>query len=184
MDKRIMNYSRFEKILFGIFACIIFVVVVVNMQKHIGPIVVPDEIGYWSTGNFFAGKNWNGIMKDSSYYGWGYGLILAPICFLFSGHPVFSFRMAIILNALFLVLVFYLIYKILVQLFHKLDIHLAMLISFVVTLYSGNIYYSNTTYCETALLLFFVLSIYMLIRVLIHASYLNLQILLFFHHLL
>ena len=94
-----------NKILIIFLSLLILVISCLNLNKLYGAIVVPDEIGYWATGYFFNGTNWNRIMGTSSYYGWGYGIILSLILKVVS-NPIWAYRSAIFLNGVFLVLIF------------------------------------------------------------------------------
>lgn len=153
-----------EKILIIIFSFSIIGICCFNLNKLYGPMIVPDEIGYWATGYYFNGIDWSAIMGTSPYYGWGYGLILAVVLKITS-NPVSAFRIAILVNGFLLVLSFIVLIKISDLLFGGMNRKTRIGVAFCVTLYAGNIYYAQTTYCETLLLLTFLIACYLLINI-------------------
>lgn len=141
----------------------ILIICLMNVYRLYGAVIVPDEIGYWASGALFNGENWSDSLTTSSYYGWGYGLILGLILKL-NVSPVISYRIAIAINALMLVACYFVAQKICKILFKNFSVNSRRLICLAATLYSGYIFYSQTTYCETLLLLLFWLSALLILQ--------------------
>lgn len=158
------NKKVSDKGLFIGLSIILVVFCCINIQRLYGPIIVPDETGYWATGYFLTGVSWDGIMGTSSYYGWGYGVVLAVIC-QFITSPVLAYRVAVLLNVVFLVLCFKVTVKISGYLFPENNSKFRIVSSFVVTAYSGYLYNTQTTYCETLILLLFWLLLLLIIKI-------------------
>lgn len=160
-----------NEILMTLCSIIIIAVCTFNLNKLYGPIIVADEVGFWGAGYLFNGINWNGVMGYSPYYGWGYGLLLAILCKL-PLDTIVMFRCAIVLNALLLVLCFFLAFRISDYVFPNIPKKIRIGICCAITLYSGYVYYSQTTYCETLVLFLFWLIIFLLMKILETRSYL------------
>lgn len=159
-----------EKWLEIILSLVIMSVCIVNLWRLYGPLIVPDETGYWATGYFFSGYNWSGVMGTSSYYGWGYGVVLAIICSIVP-NPIWAFRLAIIFNAILLVGCFLFAIKVSLYIFPQIPRAYRSCMCFAVTVYSGYIYYSQTSYCEVLILFLYWLSVYLLIKLIEKNSY-------------
>ncbi|MCD7957379.1 MAG: hypothetical protein LUG93_16870 [Lachnospiraceae bacterium] len=57
---------------------------------------ISDETATISTGAFFAGLDWSGVISRAGYYGGGFSVLLAPI-FRLTDDPVIIYRAALIL---------------------------------------------------------------------------------------
>ena len=79
---------------------VMFLLGIANIRLLYGPIIMPDETGYWAAGAYFAGCDWQGVMRLSPYYGVGYGLFLAPVIAIFR-EPLAIYHAAIIENVIF-----------------------------------------------------------------------------------
>lgn len=167
MRNRVIRNNRLEILL----SLAIVAICILNLWRLYGPLIVPDEVGYWATGYFFSGYNWSGVMGTSSYYGWGYGVVLAIICRI-APSPVFAFRVAIFLNSILLVGCFILAIKVFKYVFPDISHAYRTWMCFAITVYSGYIYYSQTTYCETLILFLYWLALYLLMKIIDKKSYL------------
>lgn len=174
MRGRVIKNKRLEILL----SLVIVVICALNLWRLYGPLIVPDEVGYWATGYFFSGYNWSGVMGTSSYYGWGYGAVLAIICKI-APSPVFAFRVAIFMNAILLAGCYFLAIKVCKYVFPDISYVYRSWMCFAVTVYSGYIYYSQTTYCETLILFLYWLTLYLLMKVIEKKSYLHIILLAF-----
>ncbi len=130
-----------------IYNIILLIIVISQLRYATGPVIMPDEVGYWAAGATIAGLNWSGVMYVSPYYGYGYGFILSVLFKVFDD-PLIMFKGAIVINALFLVITYWLAYCIIKIIAFDLNDRLKSLISFSVTVYSFNIYYSQNTEAE------------------------------------
>lgn len=124
--------------------------------------VLGDEFGYWTSAAWITGKDWSSVASFNSYFGFGYGFILAPIMLCFS-NPIIQYRVAIGINVFFLVCVFEIIVKILENIFQKKAGIKELLLALTVTLYAGNVYYTQYTMSETVALLIYWLLVYLLL---------------------
>ena len=107
-NKRIKIKIFFRNMIYIVF---ILAIGISQVRYATGPVIMPDEVGYWSAGATLAGRDWSGVMSMSPYYGYGYGFILCIIIRLFSA-PLNMYRCALILNIFFLVIIFIVSYHI------------------------------------------------------------------------
>ena len=138
------------------YSLIIFLLITAQISQVAGPVIMPDETGYWATGAYLAGYDWSGVMKMSPYYGYGYGLFLGIIMYIFHD-PVVMFKAAVILNGIFMIAIFWVTYSILSMLKDEWDGRFRGFLSFVVTLYTFNIYYALNSEAEILQVFIFLL---------------------------
>lgn len=160
-----LKNSKQRRIFFfsGLLIIVILVLGLINISKLWGPIVMPDETGFWAAGAFFSGKDWSGTIKLAPYYGLGYGFLQAPLMLIFDD-PVIIFRAAIVLNVLFMVGDYFIAVIVAKNLFPHVNIYIRCLASFVITVYSSFLYNSQTTYVESVVVFIFWLIILLMIR--------------------
>lgn len=93
--------------------CIIIIIVAGTcfIQRNTMIKIVGDEYGYWAAGAFFSGLDWSEITSLNSYYAQGYGLFLALILKL-KLSPALTYQLAVILNVLFLCILFCIVMQI------------------------------------------------------------------------
>lgn len=161
-----------EMILLTICMLGIFALLLWNIDRLNLIYIVGDEFGYWANAATFLGLDWSEIGANNPYYSFGWSLFLVPIM-LITKNPSLMYKLAIGLNALFLAGVFLLIYCSTKKLFVNANKHLLMAVSLAVTLYSGNIFQSQTTQSEIALTFFYCLIFWSMIRWTEHAGILN-----------
>lgn len=89
---------------------LIVIVVSYRLFDHKMPFFI-DEYGYWAGGAFWAGLAWSEITSITAYYGYGYGIFLAPLL-LFVRSSQSAFFAAIILNVVFFVFSYVILLKI------------------------------------------------------------------------
>ena len=147
--------------------CVLAVLAAVCLRagNYCAPTVMPDEMGYWCAGAFFAGFSWADVMGTSPYYSFGYGLILAPLFHLFED-PVWMFRAAIVLNGLFLVGVYLLAADSIRRVNLPLKSGTRRLAALALALYSYQIYNAQATQPDTVMVFFYWLVIWLLIGLL------------------
>ncbi len=116
-----------------------------------------DEIGYWAAGAWFSGHDWSSVMSKSAYYGWGYGLFLAPLFLI--NNSIKMFHTAVVLNAVFLWGTFFFNYRTLCVLFEKSKRTL-LFIAFCSCMYTYNLVYAHTSMSEICLTFFFSMAVY------------------------
>lgn len=123
---------------------IIVILMLSQIQFLSGPVIMPDEVGYWAAGATFAGDDWSGVMQIAPYYGWGYGLVLSVFYRLFD-NPVLMYKVAIAFNIVLLVGIYILCNCIIKAIKPKLNYWVRLVTAFTVTVYSYNIYSSMQT---------------------------------------
>lgn len=127
-----------------------------NISNNTSLKIVGDEFGYWTAGATFAGIDWSSVASYNSFYGYGYGIILAPILKLGITQTL-KYQIAIVINVFMLVSLYSLIYYIIRN--TKQRPLIAAFISLTGTLYSSNLVYSQYTLAETFILFLYVLSV-------------------------
>ncbi len=137
---------------------VIVLAVCARLGQLYGPTIMPDELGYWSAGAFFSGRAWSDVMPLSPYYSYGYGLVLAPLFALDS--PVAMFRAAVALNALFVVLSFFVAQHLTRLLFPGTSRSLSWLTSLSLSVYSYLIYNSQGTQPDALMVLIYWLAVW------------------------
>lgn len=116
-----------------------------------------DELGYWAAGAWINGVDWSPTLSHSPYYGWGYGVILAPLFLINSS--VLRFRVAVLVNIILVIGCYLLLVLINKKFFPQLNKNLIVVTAGVTILYSYNIVYAHITMCEIYLTFLFLLSI-------------------------
>lgn len=107
-----------ETFLLSILYLGIFVFLLRHLQGLNTPWVYDDEIGYWGSAAFMAGKDWSGILKYCQYYSFGYSLLLVPLFWL-NISPILMYKIAIVINALLVLIALFLANKIVKILTYK-----------------------------------------------------------------
>lgn len=152
-----MKYTKQEKILLFIESFIILIAGIYNIGKLGNPYFTPDETGYWAAGAWMRGIDWSPVFSHSAYYGWGYGLILSP--FFVVKNSVLRFQCAVLLNAIFLVVSFFLLVQVCEQLFDTVEKKKIILAAGLTVLFPYNIVYAHLTMCEVFLMMCFLISV-------------------------
>lgn len=159
--KAIIRMNKKETGLFVIFSMLIAVATLWNIRNTRGPIVVPDEIGYWASAAFLAGRNWAGVMQMVPYYSYGYGIFLAPLFII--ADPTWRYRGAVVLNAILIWGIFLLIFLICKKLFKQTKTTYLLFLAFAVSVYSSYIFNAQLANVETVVTFFFLLTCYLII---------------------
>jgi hypothetical protein len=129
------------------------------LKENYLPKILSDEYGYWSAGAFFAGLDWSGVAFANGYYGWGYGLILSLILRL-PLDAVASYRLAIILNGVFVFIIYVLAYKIAKELVLENNRYISALVALAAAMMPSVLYYTQYSMCEVILCLMYWVIIY------------------------
>lgn len=163
IDKIVEKYGK--KLVFVLLSIGIIVFFnLYNIREMYGPVVFPDEVGYWSIGAYANGYDWSGVMSKASYYGWGYGsIVLAPL-FLFAKSPIVLYRAAILVNTGILCCNFLVLRKVAETLQIASNQSICTLSALVVTLYSSYVFFSKMTYAESLLVLLFDILVLLLLN--------------------
>ena len=136
--------------------------IVFRIKDFYGLYIIGDEFGYWNNAAWMKGWDWTDIAgKYNPYYSYGYSIFLHPLLFFKSS--VTMYRLAIILNAVFLVGSYFLTRAIVHILFSDTSKYTRIIVSCTITLYTYNIFSALTTQSECCLLFFFWLLFYLTI---------------------
>lgn len=158
--EKILNKKTEKFILFLICIFMLIFILLYELGKLKQPYFT-DEIGYWAAGAWFSGIDWSSVMSKNGYYGYGYGLLLAPLFQL--DNPEIMFYGAIIINIMMVLVTFFIIYFILKEIFEENDYKRIILASFISCCYPYIIVYVHLTMCEICLTMFSAIYIYLMI---------------------
>lgn len=146
-----------EKLIHIILVILLVGVCIYHIDKMEFLAVLNDEFGYWGNASAIAGYDWRNLIQETPYYAWGYSVFLTPLMMLFKNYAV-VYKAAIVLNVIFLSISFECAVYISKRLLKNKTI-IALLLSFVVMLYPGNIVYSQVAWAETLLVMLMWLSV-------------------------
>lgn len=145
---KVINDNRL-KVLIPIFSCSLIAFLCLKDFSKLNYItVLEDEFGYWGTAASIAGYDWKELIAETSYYSYGYSLLLVPIILLLPT-VILWYKAAIILNVLLLLLSYFICIKIGKELFSEIDDKFIMIVSLLVTIYPSNIAYAQVAWTET-----------------------------------
>ncbi|MCM1537445.1 MAG: hypothetical protein NC254_03505 [bacterium] len=134
-----------------------------GITRIYGFTLFPDEFGYWSSAAEAAGYDWSKVTAYGSYYSFGYGLILTPILLL-CGDAVWTYRIALCVNALLLAASFMLLKKIIGRLIPLSEPVQRVLSAGIAVCYPVWLLYVNMTMTEILLVCCFLLVCELLLR--------------------
>lgn len=151
-----------EYIVLGILSVFVFGFVLLHLEKLTGIQHIYDESGYWSAAAYFNGLDWKDLASYNLYYAYGYGLVLAILIKLFPN--INLYQVAVIFNAILLILEFWLIHFSLKKIFRNFNTYTVLLISFCLTVYPYNLFYVHLNVSEVLLTFLFWLTIYIFVN--------------------
>lgn len=149
------NKKGIHKIILAVYIVAILFLSTKYLGENTCISVIGDEFGYWSAAAFVLNKPWHSLAATNNYYGWGYGLILAPILHIFSGNPVFMYQTAIMVNAAMLCVMLLIIYMCTCRILNDKNKVSAALISGIIILFPSNIFAVYNTMPEIVLQLLY-----------------------------
>ena len=112
---------------------------------------MPDEYGYWAAAAYMSGTDWAEITSFNSYYGFGYGVILAPIL-LCTNDGVTAYQISMIVNALLVCGIYVIAVKVIEEIRPELKTSIKIFVALTAVLYTGTIYYAQFTLAEIPLI--------------------------------
>ena len=133
-----------------------------GIQGIFGFSLFPDEFGYWASAAGFLGYDFSEVCSISSYYSFGYSLILIPILKLFSD-SIIAYRAAVIVNLLLQVTSFYILCRIAKKLFSDTDELLRIILAGMAVLYPPWVFYTQMTMTEGLLFFCYTVVVYFMI---------------------
>lgn len=139
-------------ILFLLETIVLLIVYLYHINYLYAMVMSEDELGYWGNAAYFAGLDWGNVLNNTVYYSYGYSFILMIILKL-PVSPLIMYRLAIILNALFMVVSFGISNYLFRRLFLDKNEYLINIACFAGTLYSGYITISNFAFSECLLIM-------------------------------
>lgn len=152
MDK-VIKKSGFVTLLVAIIVILVYLFRIQIMKTP----YYSDELGYWAAGAWMNGIDWSPVFSRSAYYGWGYGVILAPL-FLISNSAI-RFQAAVFINIMLMLCSYLLLVSINAHIFPHIKKYMISIVSGTTILYSYNIVYAHLTMCESVLIFLFLQSI-------------------------
>lgn len=138
--------------------------------------VVDDGFCYWGIAATLSGYDWIDLISGCAYYSYGYSIVLIPLFWLYrlGISMTVLYRISIVLNAFFLIGIYFMTLYMLKELFKEFPDVLKHIIGFFVTLYIGNVAQMGLAWSETFLCFMFWCVIVCLYRVLRKPGYGNL----------
>lgn len=144
--------------------CIIAILCLVNIGRLNYTAVLNDEFGYWSNAVSIVGYDWKDLIAETPYYAWGYSIWLVPIIALLPNAPILWYKLAIILNVIFLVISYVLCCKTAKKLFSEVDLRIIYIVSLIVIIYPSNIVYAQVAWSETLLYLLMWIAVWLFVE--------------------
>ena len=135
-----------------LFTLLMFCIACHDISKSYGFYFPADEFGYWSYAARLAGYDWSDIASLSSYYSYGYSLILLPV-FLLVKDAVAAYRTALFVNFALLTVCFFLLQKI-GKTFYAA----------VAAFYPTWLFYAGTTFAEILIVTLYLLTCALLLK--------------------
>lgn len=128
-----------------------------------GPIILPDEFGYWTHAARMAGMDWTRVVSTHSWYSFGYGLLIFPFMEL-AADPVMLYRCMVGVNILLMGAAALFLYGTLAKIFDGTDRRLPAIVSGGAMLYVSCATYAQTTMAESLLVFLYVLLAWGMLR--------------------
>lgn len=141
----------------------LFAVTVFLYQYYPVPNILMDEYGYWSVGAYFAGKDWSALNAITSYYAYGYGLLLS-IFIRIAPSPEACYQMALCFNGLLVAGSFLVGYFTTCRLFKQADRRYMAAAHLAISLYPSFLFNAQIAWSETLLMFLFWVVVYFILR--------------------
>lgn len=143
---KMKNY-KYEKVLVIISIIVICIINLWDFSRLYSITIVDDEFGYVAMAAQMAGYDWTTLLSTTSFYSYGYGLILAILFKVGLSGRAF-YQMGVLLNVLMLIISFFVSRYLAKEIIgSKWD----TLIALAISLYSSNILHSRLLWVETTL---------------------------------
>lgn len=143
---------------------IIAVLCLLNIGRLNYAAVLNDEFGYWGNAASIAGYDWKDLIAETPYYAWGYSIWLVPIIALFPGRPILWYKLAIVLNIVFLSVSYGLCCKVAKKIFPGVSLKILYAVSLIVIIYPSNIVYAQVAWSETLLYLLMWVAVWLFLK--------------------
>lgn len=146
--KKKLDEKQKEYIALGIAVLAVFIISIWYLKENYSLKVWGDEFGYWQSAAFLTGKDWSSVASTNSYYGFGFGILLAPIMLLFGHDAMLMMHAALVMEALMLSSCVFAAYLCVNYFNAEIKGIMRALIAFVPVVYPSNILYVNMTMAE------------------------------------
>ena len=137
--KEIMSNKRSKQTV-----CLLALVIILFWGlRNIGNVqtitIIDDEFGYWGMGAQLAGLDWTSLLRETYFYSYGYGLVVAPLIKL--GVSLINvYRTMTVINTLLIVMDFAIAFYVLNKVTNAISVYLKGVIALFVTLTANNVY--------------------------------------------
>lgn len=146
------NALKKDYILLGIGVFVVFLISIWHLQDNYSLKIWGDEFGYWQSAAYFTGKDWSSVASTNSYYGYGYGIVLAPIMLLFGHDATLMLRMALLLESVMLTTCVIAAYLCIGYFNTQIKGITRVLMAMLPVLYPSNVLFVNLTLAEILLI--------------------------------
>lgn len=160
------------------FLCLWMALAAGAVHKACGPLILPDEFGYWAQAANMAGMDWHEAVSKYSWYSFGYGFLMLPFMKLMP-NPIAAYRVLTGINFLLLGISPLLVYQTLSRICGGQKKERLAAISGAAMLYVSYLTYAHTTMTESLLTFLYVLLAYGLCRWFVRKSAGSLLLVLF-----
>lgn len=137
---RMTKYKNMHIYILLIFTVIIAILTFKEIKSNMCISIIGDEFGYWSGAAFLLDKPWRSVVSTNSYYGWGYGILLAPIMFFCKDNASMMYQISIFLNGLMLCGVLFIVYSAALKIFEDKNKIMCSIMAGAVTIFPSSIY--------------------------------------------
>ena len=153
-----------------IWCCLIFetlfltILYLCFVGQYKGFFLSEDELGYWGSAAKLAGLDWGNVLEGTSYYSYGYSLVLALLLKL-PIKPLYIYRVAVGLNTIYILISFYIAFYVLTHLFPNKSKYYISLACMVGLCYSSYVTQSALSWPELFLVMILwliILQVYLL----------------------
>ena len=155
--------ERIPYVILAGFLCLWAILAVNAVREACGPLILPDEFGYWAHAANMAGMDWREAVSKYSWYSFGYGFLMLPIMKLVP-NPIAAYRVLTGINFLLLGISPLLVFQTLSRICEEQDKKKLAMISGAAMLYVSYLTYAHTTMTESLLTFLYVLLAYGLCR--------------------
>lgn len=148
--------NKTDKKIYILLICEAFIIItfhLLNINNLYSFTMSTDELGYWGNAAFFLQKDWGNAVSYCPYYSYGYSIFLAFIMSL-PISALMMYRLAIVCNALFMLVSFGISYYLFSRLFPESNKALISLSCMCMTLYASYVVQSSIAWSECYLIMF------------------------------
>ena len=135
----------------GIAVITVFIVSIWYLNENYSLKIWGDEFGYWSSAAYINGKDWSSVASTNSYYGFGFGILLAPIMAIFGSNSITMLQVALVMEAVMLSSCVIAAYLCVDYFSENIKGIARVIIALVPIVYPSNILFVNTTMAEILL---------------------------------